>query len=204
MSAPLKIFAACAFTVFAAGCGFRPIYATPEGEAPAIRQVRLERVAAPESVAPVLTDALNARLTPGEGAAPRYALFVEAGERAERLAVQLDATVTRYNYRLTGRYTVVDQETGDRFDGGARAVTSYNIVSSQYSTLFAERNAVEKAARQLAEEIERDLLLRLAEPPEERKTDPDQLDAEFDDSVILVEPRRGEVIKPPDGFDDEE
>lgn len=200
MRAFLKTFLACALLTLAAGCGFQPIYATPDGAAPVIRQVRLERIAAPDTIAPALTDALNARLAPGEGVAPRYALYVEARERAERLAVQIDATVTRYNYRLSGRYTIVDTQTGDRFVGTATAVTSYNIVSSQYSTLFAERNAVEKATRQLAEEIERNLLLRFALPPEERN-DPDKFEAEIDNSIILVEPRRGEVIKP---LEDEE
>lgn len=185
-----------------AACGFQPIYATPEGQAPVIRQVKLETVAAPDTIAPALTDALNARMAPGEGVKPRYSLFVQARERSQRLAVQIDATVTRYNYRLLGRYTIVDTETGARFRGTATAITSYNIVSSQYSTLFAERNAVEKATRQLAEEIERDLLLRFALSPEER-SDPDKFEADIDESVILVEPRRGEVIKP-FGVDDEE
>ncbi|WP_425410508.1 LPS assembly lipoprotein LptE [Hyphococcus sp.] len=193
----IKLIFAAAGALLLTGCGFRPIYATPEGQAPVIRQVRVESVAAPDSLAPILTDALNARMTPGEGVTPRYSLFVEANERAERLAVQIDATVTRYNYRLTGRYTVIDQTTGQRFRCSARSITSYNIVSSQYSTLFAEKNAIEKAATQLAEEIERDLLLRFSAPPEERgNLDPDEFEAEIDDSVILVEPRRGEVIKP--------
>jgi len=185
------------FAALVSACGFRPIYATPENTAPVIRQVSVQPVAAPETLAPYIADALHARMTPGEGVAPRYELYVEAREGAERLAVQIDATVTRYNYRLFGRYTVVDLETGKRFRGVARAVTSYNIVSSQYSTLFAERTAVEKAARQLAEEIERDLLIRFAVPPEERDDlDPEQFDTQLDESVILVEPRRGEVIKP--------
>lgn len=199
MAGMLKLAAICALASLGAACGFQPIYATPEGTTPVIRQVEIVSIAAPEALAPVLTEALNARMKPADNAEQRYALYVVARERAERLAVQIDATVTRYNYRLTGRYTVVDRETGDRFRGVARAVTSYNIVSSQYSTLFAERTAVEKASRQLAEEIERDLLIRFAEAPEERgKFDPEALETQIDDSVILVEPRRGEVIKPGD------
>ncbi len=188
---------AAALALLATGCGFQPIYATPEGAAPAIRQVAIVNIAAPEDVAPALSDALNARMAPGEGLAPRYTLMVEARERAERLAVQIDATVTRYNYRLSGRYTVVDQQTGESFRGVANAVTSYNIVNSQYSTLFAERAAVEKATAQLAEAIERDLLLRFSEPPEERDDiDQDTFEKHLDDSVILVDPRRGEEVRP--------
>lgn len=179
------------------GCGFRPIYATADGGAPASQLVSIREVNAPETVATYMTDALNARMGAGEGLAPRYELYVNAREGAERLAVQIDATVTRYNYRLSANYTVIDNETGERFRGVARAVTSYNIVNSQYSTLFAERAAIEKAARQLAEEIERDLLIRFAESPEERaKMDPESFETVLDPSEILIEPRRGETVEP--------
>jgi len=96
------------------------------------------------------------------GETAKYGLSVAATETAQRLAVQIDASVTRYNYRLNARYTLLDLETGERINGRARATTSFNIVSSQYSTLFAERAAQEKAARLLAEKIERDLLIRFA------------------------------------------
>ncbi|MCK5746202.1 MAG: hypothetical protein KAH44_08295 [Oricola sp.] len=186
------------------GCGFRPLYATAEGQSPASSLVSVQTIAAPETVAPYISDALNERMGSTD-AAPRYNLFVEAREGAERLAVQIDATVTRYNYRLSARYTVVDTQTGARFAGNARAVTSYNIVSSQYSTLFAERAAIEKAARLLAEEIERDVLIRFAQPPEERgKADDRDYETDLDPSEILIEPRRGEIIEPiidGEGFD---
>jgi LPS-assembly lipoprotein len=184
-----------AISMLATACGFQPIYATPAGTSPVIRQVAVQMVAAPESIAPEIRTALDTRLAPGEGVAPRYDLFVDVKEVAEQLAVQIDATVTRYNYRLYGNYTLVDRNTGDTFRGPISAVTSYNIVSSQYSTLFAEKTALKKAARLLAENIERDILIRFAEGPDESPgLGPTQLDG----SVILVEPRRGEVVKPAD------
>lgn len=146
-----------------ASCGFKPIYAAPaDGSTPVFRQVALRSVAAPESIQSVVSRALEDRLVVEPGARAKYDLYVSAAERAERLAVQIDATVTRYNYRLTARYTAVDSNSGVQIKGSARAVTSYNIVTSQYSTLYAEQTAVEKAAKLLAEDIERDLLIRLA------------------------------------------
>ncbi len=184
-------------------CGFRPIYAAADGASPISRQVSVTRVDAPETVVAQMTDALEARLGPVNGETPRYDLLVQASEGAERLAVQIDATVTRYNYRLSARYTVTDRETGESFLGVARAVTSYNIVNSQYSTLFAERAAVEKAARQLAEEIERDLLIRFAETPEDRaKLNPESFETVLDPSEILIEPRRDGIIEPITGTND--
>lgn len=173
------LIAAALLTLTLSGCGFRPIYATPaDGAAPLNQRVAVRQVAAPETIAPLITTALNDRIVLREGESPRYDLLVQASERAERLAVQIDATVTRFNYRLQARYTLVDRETGRRVNGNAQALTSYNIVTSQYSTLFAERTAQEKAARLLAEEIERDLLIRFssladeAEAAAEAEADP--------------------------------
>ena len=158
---------AVAFSCLAlAGCGFKPIYATPEnGGAVALNQaIAVRQISAPESVAPYINDALKRRLVLAEGRAAEYDLYIQARETAERLAVQLDATVTRFNYRLRARYILVNLESGERVTGNANAVASYNIVTSQYSTLFAEKAAQEKAARLLAEEIERDLFIQFATP----------------------------------------
>lgn len=155
------------------GCGFKPIYATPEsGVAPLNQLIAIGDVRAPEAVLPLLADALNDRIYLKEGESPRYELHVRASETAQPLAVQIDATVTRYNYRLNGEYRMVDLETGETIRGAARAVSSYNIVSSQYSTLFAEKAAREKAARLLAEDIERRLLIRFADGALTSDTDP--------------------------------
>lgn len=162
----IKLLAVAFSCLVLAGCGFKPIYATPEnGGAVALNQaIAVRQISAPESVAPYINDALKRRLVLPEGRNAEYDLYVQARERAERLAVQLDATVTRFNYRLSARYTLVDLGTGRRIAGRANAVASYNIVTSQYSTLFAEKTAQEKAARLLAEEIERDLFVQFANP----------------------------------------
>ncbi|PQA88180.1 LPS assembly lipoprotein LptE [Hyphococcus luteus] len=199
------LVAITASALLLSGCGFRPLYATAEGETPVSRLVAVRTVAAPDIVAPYIVEALHGRMGAVGDETPRYDLYVEANEQAQRLAVQIDATVTRYNYRLSARYRVVDSVTGERFEGSARAVTSYNIVSSQYSTLFAERTAIEKAARLLAEEIERDLLIQFDQTPEERaKSKGRDYETDLDPSEILNEPRRGETVEPivgDDGFD---
>ena len=148
--------------ILLAGCGFRPLYATAN-QAGFEHGVRLGQISSPEIVGEYLGEALRTRLRIRDGQTPKYELSLTAKERAQRLAVQIDATVTRYNYRLSARYTLTDLETGNIIKGAANSVTSYNIVSSQYSTLFAERTAQEKAAGLLVQEIERDILFRLSE-----------------------------------------
>lgn len=143
-------------------CGFEPLYAVDEsGSKPGFQSITLAQMQADEAVAPVLQEAFERRMTSSDQA--EYDLYIEADERAERLAVQIDSTVTRFNYRLLGSYILVNRVTGSRLRGRATAVASFNVVSSQYSTLFAERTAREKAARTLVDEIERDILLKLDE-----------------------------------------
>jgi LPS-assembly lipoprotein len=181
----MRIIAASLFVLTLSACGFKPIYATPDGAvAPVNREVAVARVSAPEEVHLYVVDALRERIVLAQGQTPKYNLHVRATEDAQRLAVQIDATVTRYNYRLRGSYQLVNLETGERIGGSARAVTSYNIVSSQYSTLYAENTAREKAARLLAENIERDIILRLNDP--EAASEADAAEA-IDDPAVIEE-----------------
>lgn len=141
-------------------CGFRPLYATAEGGGSGLTRMALVGVDAPDAIGPVVTRAFERRMRGGEGA--QYDLSVKASEQAERLAVQIDASVTRYNYRLVGDYTLVERATGKRYVGNVVSISSFNVVNSQYSTLYAEEQAKEKAAAQLVEDIERDALLKIA------------------------------------------
>lgn len=154
-------------------CGFQPLYATNAGAAaPGLRHIALKSVDAPEDIAPAVTRAFERRMATAPGAA-KYDLLITATEQAERLAVQIDASVTRYNYRIVGRYTLVNRATGKQTKGAVTSISSFNVVNSQYSTLHAEDAAREKAANQLAEDIERDILLELAsagDRPEKAKS----------------------------------
>jgi LPS-assembly lipoprotein len=160
-----KNFSTAALFLLAAahlqGCGFRPLYSVDQGGRPGLRQVALGAVSAPDDIAGIVEGALRRR-TAGEQSDAQYELLLTASEEAERLAVQIDASVTRYNYRLVGQYTLIDRASALRRSGRVVSIASFNVVNSQYSTLIAERAAREKAARQLAEDIERDILLKLA------------------------------------------
>lgn len=190
-----SVFAALALLCLS-GCGFRPIYATPSDGTAALNQlVSVRQVSAPQTIMPLITGALQERIVLREGQTPKYDLYVNATERAERLAVQIDATVTRFNYRLNADYTLVNLETGERTGGSARVVTSYNIVTSQYSTLFAETTAQEKAARLLAEEIERDLLIRFSGETGDDNTQIEDFPIEIDpETDLLIERRRDQPV----------
>ena len=79
--------------------------------------------------------------------------------------------MTRYNYRIVGRYLLTERATGARYSGLVTSIASFNVVNSQYSTLFAEDAAREKAAAQLVEDIERDILLKLSDAKDQAGRD---------------------------------
>jgi LPS-assembly lipoprotein len=143
------------------GCGFRPLYATEGGGGSGLSRMALVEVTANETIAPVISRAFERRMT-RNGADALYDLTVRANEQAQQLAVQIDASVTRYNYNLNADYTLTERSTGKRYTGRVVSIASFNIVDSQYSTLYAEETAREKAAAQLVEDIERDALLKIA------------------------------------------
>lgn len=149
-------------------CGFQPLYATTDGAAPGLRNVALATVTATEDIEPAISRAFSRR-TAASPSDAQYDLLISADEQAERLAVQIDASVTRYNYRLVGNYTLVDRNGGKSYKGRVVSIASFNVVNSQYSTLYAEDAAREKAAMQLVEDVERDILLKLAAEKDARE-----------------------------------
>ena len=181
------------------GCGFTPLYATDNSAArPMLAQARLDRAIAAESIEPMLTRAFEAR-TARAGDEALYDLVVTTREAARALAVQIDASVTRYNYTLTANYVLTRRADGAAFRGRVSSLASFNVVSSQYSTLFAENAAREKASRMLVEEVERSIMLKLLEADEagrdgpararaaeEPEDDPQPLDADLEP---LLRPR---------------
>ncbi|MEE2690211.1 MAG: hypothetical protein VX640_01605 [Pseudomonadota bacterium] len=148
------------------GCGFTPLYAVDNPSArPVLSQINLAGVDAADTVAPVLARAFEAR-TARAGDLALYDLTVATRETANALVVQIDASVTRYNYRLTADYVLSRRSDGKEIKGRAEAISSFNVVDSQYSTLFAEEAAREKAARVLVDEVERSILLKMEEAQE--------------------------------------
>ena len=149
-----------------AACGFHPLYGT-EGELPANIAAELAgiRIATLEGrVGQVLRNDLLDRVTPlGEPAAPNYLLTIALTESKEGLAIQRDATVTRFNLTLSANYVLRHPVTGvPRVSGTVRATASYNVVRSDFANVIAERDAEDRAARVLADELKTRLAVEFA------------------------------------------
>lgn len=140
------------------GCGFRPLYAQAEdgtGLGDRLAAVEIGEIPGPQGRE--FRVALNSQMYPAgrpASAVTRYVLNVRLKVDREGLAIQPDASITRYDYNLTGRYRLVDMETGKVAHRGiATAKTAYNVVDSQFATLSARRDAEDRAIRSLSEEI---------------------------------------------------
>ena len=133
-----------------AGCGFRPLYA--HRTAPQLASVYVEPI--PErdgyEMRNQLIDLFN---SDGQEAGKRYRLTVTLNEASQGIALQNDATITRYNQTLDAKFTLSDAQGNTLYQGAQSELTAYNVVQSPYATLAAQQDASKRAAQDLAERI---------------------------------------------------
>jgi hypothetical protein len=90
-----------------AGCGFRPLYAGPGGEAVAEELAAIEVRAPLTRLGSFLQNQLIDDLNPaGLSTAKRYRLDVRLRRSRQALAIQLDDTITRYDLTLAAFFTL--------------------------------------------------------------------------------------------------
>ncbi len=138
-----------------AGCGFEPMYGGRYGRVTAAELAAISIDPIPETIGHFLRNDLIDRLSPtGEPERPLYRLLVQIAQSKESLAIQSDATITRFNLRLDVRFTLFDSDTGALlYQGRTRSVGSYNAVRSDFATLVAEQDTARRAAREASEEV---------------------------------------------------
>ena len=156
MSRFLGLVFSLAATMSLGGCGFRPLYAvgtTPEGVSSYFTQVFVEPIPGRQGVH--LRNQMMDALTPeGTPSAAAYRLSIKLEDVKEGLAIKENTQITRYNYSLTAKYELRDSVSGEVLDHGtARAIAAYNVAISQFATQSAERDAQERAAREVGEDI---------------------------------------------------
>ena len=164
-----------AFVVVAAlalsACGFRPLYGTaslPEGAETVFGSIRVAPIGPTndsDRIGYLLYDALDRALhTPGHNETPRFELKLTLADERRGLSIQDDSSTTRYNYRLSADWTLTPVGAASPLATGRSETTaSYNVVDSQYATLTARRDAEDRAAREIAEQIKLRLAVALME-----------------------------------------
>jgi LPS-assembly lipoprotein len=147
----IATLAACALL---GGCGFHPMYAG--NLAPQLASIYVEPV--PEADGYELRNSLIDLLgSNGMESAKSYRLTITLNQSSQGVALQNDATITRYNDRLIAAYTLTDAKGNTLTTGSQTGLSSYNVASSPYSTLAAQQDADKRAAQDMAERIRLDL-----------------------------------------------
>lgn len=152
------VVTACAGFILA-GCGFHPLYGR-NGSGPAaidiFKAIYVEPI--PDRTGYELRNKLIDLLDSSgraSGAAFRLKITIAIDKRA--VALQNDATITRYNYFVTANYVLSDVKGVLVTQGRESTLAAYNVVASPYATLIAEQDAQRRAADDLSERIRLDL-----------------------------------------------
>ena len=172
----IPAFAGGAALLLLGGCGFQPLYgennALNSDNAPGSVVNELSQV----SVAISVTEDTDGRRSGLVGFETRnqlidllgsnalntakYNLIIQLRGVRRGLAVQSDASVTRFNYLLQGNYQLIDNASGSTIlTGRSRSFSAYNVVDSEFATVTARRDAEFRAARNIAEDLKLQLAL---------------------------------------------
>jgi LPS-assembly lipoprotein len=163
------------FCLVLAGCGFHPLYAVPgenHGETQAIYVEPMpDRIG--YELRNQLIDILDAR---AESAGATYRLRVTLAEKKLPIGIQSQAVpsgagaavltqtvITRYNDTLTVEYDLIDLKTNKSLTHGVESgLSAYNVLTSPYATLAAQRDADKRAADDIADRVRLDLAVYFA------------------------------------------
>lgn len=144
------------------GCGFQPLYAKRPTETTVYNQgfPQVDVGAINDRLGQILRNELVDRINPrGVARTPTYRLDVSAKERRSDIVILRDSTATFAKFIVEVKWRLIDLETGEAVTKGAHQRTSsFSISSSEYAILQAEKDARQRAATELAEDIR----LRLA------------------------------------------
>jgi len=147
----------CAVALPLSACGFHPLYGSQSGgTAKIFASIYVEPVGdrASYEMRNRLIDLLDSS---GSAEGARYKLKIDLNEDRRAVALQNDASITRYNYLMTADYTLCDASGAVITHGHESTLTAYNIVASPYATLTAAQDAEQRGADDLSERIRLDL-----------------------------------------------
>lgn len=157
-----SVAAIAALSFLVTACGFQPLY-SQNGAGPAV-QAELAAIiikVKPDRLERLVYSSLRDELSPlGAPASPAYRLEVTLAEIRTGVGFEADDSATRFNFQLLGTWRLIDLENQEvLFQSTSRSIAAYNVVTSQFATLTAEKDAEERTAVDLARDIQLQLSL---------------------------------------------
>ena len=152
---PTQAVAAILFlSLFLSACGFTPLYATRgqnEGVGASLAAISVQ--APGDRVNRALRVALEDKLR-ANSVTPQYRVLLESSLSEANVAVQQDTEVTRKNLMLRTQFFLRDIETDEViYAAKSNGIVAFNRVASEFANIIAERDAEERVANQVAEDI---------------------------------------------------
>jgi LPS-assembly lipoprotein len=157
--------------VLLSACGFQPLYGTSKtstahAEILSTIDIKVAHTPFDKQVKNALEDGLRTR-----GHAKEYSLTLALNKNSTPIGIEPDGTITRYNIVIDTIYELrrlSDDVSLGR--GSSKVITSYSTtLNSDFANFTAERNAYERAAREVAEDIRARLITLF---PKETQTAP--------------------------------
>ena len=143
--------------VLLGGCGFQPVYRDGGAETGAARPLLVDLAYIDIAViadreGQILRNLLLDRLQPrGSAAQTDYTLRTRLNISTSDLGVQLDETTERSRVDVSASYTLSGD--GFRKDFRSRSASSFSTLDVEYASLVAERDAIERSLRAIADEM---------------------------------------------------
>lgn len=167
MSSPLRLLAALSLLLVAA-CGFTPLYGSGNtgssglSATQGLDQVDIDLIPDEEGVY-VRNILIDQFYRGGYPSSPRFRLSVTPiQEQIVYLDITVDSESTRRQITVRSTLQLIDLSTGETvLNRAVSAISSYNVIGSQFTTRVSENDAREGALADLARQIETQVALYL-------------------------------------------
>jgi LPS-assembly lipoprotein len=136
-------------------CGFQPLYGTKGSENILYEFSNIHITPTSDRIGQLLSNELKYLLNPlNKPVIEKYRLITTITSATRSLAVKKTALATRSNLTVTSSYKLIDISTQKLLYNSSNTIlVSYNIFTSQYATLSAEKDAKSRAVKELAQDI---------------------------------------------------
>lgn len=149
--------------IMATGCGFQPLYSHGSGNSSHVlnQLSRIQINPVENRTGQILRNLLQDKLTPlGLPSSPTYKLTIALKETRSDMAILRDSTSTFAKVKMDAKYQLINIETKNVLDSGTVTSTAvFNIVSSEYANLSAQKDARRRTARIISDSVRERLAL---------------------------------------------
>ena len=156
----LRIAGLMALTLALSGCGFRPLYGTmgaDPGAQAIFASIYVEPIAQERAGYELRNKVIDLLRATDRPANATYRLKITLTETREGVALQNDATITRYDLSFVAKYDLTDANLKSVTSGQETTIESFDVAQSPYASLTGQEEAEKRAVQDMAEHIRIDL-----------------------------------------------